>query len=180
MNAVIACLLAPRAFFLSVFAICALLLGYAYFAQYVQGYEPCLLCWVQRTFMFLLGLTALLAGLHNPKRYGYAIWGMLCAVWAGFGAFIAARHVQLQGMSPEELEGCSAPIEYFLNNNEWASLLKNVFMRNMDCGKIDWVFLGQSMPRWVLLWFVVMFIAVLWRGFTAKRYFDFSARIIKR
>ncbi len=172
MNAVIARFLAPRAFFLSVFAICALLLGYAFYAEYVQGYEPCLLCWVQRFFMALLGVTALFAALHNSKRYGYAAWGFLCAIWAGFGAFIAARHVQLQSMPMHELEGCSPSIQYFLNNSAWASLLKNVFMRNMDCGVIDWVFLGQSMPRWVLLWFVVMFIAVLWRGFTAKRFFD--------
>jgi protein dithiol:quinone oxidoreductase len=163
-------LLAPRAFFFSVFLCCLGLMGYALFAQYVQGFEPCMLCMVQRFFMCLLGVTALLAAIHNPKGHAWMAWGLLCTLWATLGAYIAGRHVYLQSLPPDQLEGCSPAIDYILKNYEWTRILQTIFIRDQDCGKIDWTFLGQSMPRWVLVWFVAMGLLTLWRGVTAKKY----------
>jgi protein dithiol:quinone oxidoreductase len=162
-------LLAPRALFFSVFLCCAALMGYALFAQYVQKFEPCMLCMVQRVFMSALGLTALIAALHNPKGHGWAAYGVLCAVWAALGAYIAGRHVYLQSLPWDQLEGCSPSIDYILKHYEWAKVFQTIFIRDQDCGKIDWTFLGQSMPRWVLVWFIAMGLITLWRGITAKK-----------
>jgi protein dithiol:quinone oxidoreductase len=163
-------LLVPRALFFSIFLCCAALMAYALFAQYVQHYEPCMLCMVQRVFMVLLGLTALIAALHNPKGSGWLVYGLIATVWATLGAYIAGRHVYLQTLPLDELEGgCSPTLNYVLNNYEWAKVFQTIFIREQDCGKIDWVFLGQSMPRWVLLWFVAMGVLTLWRGVTAKK-----------
>jgi protein dithiol:quinone oxidoreductase len=170
-------LLAPRALFFCVFLCCVSLMGYALFAQHVQGFEPCMLCMVQRFFMCLLGVSALFAAIHNPKGHWWIFWGLLCATWATLGAYIAGRHVYLQSLPPDQLEGCSPNIEYILNNYEVMRIFQTIFIRDQDCGVIDWTFLGQSMPRWVLLWFVAMGLITLWRGVTAKKHLQQRARI---
>jgi len=163
-------LLAPRALFFLVFLCSAGLMAYAFYAQYVLKFEPCMLCMVQRVFMVALGLTAGIAALHNPKGRGWLVYGLICALMATFGAYIAARHVYLQGLPFDKIDGgCSATFEYVLTNYDWLTVLKTFFIRDQDCGKIDWTFLGQSMPRWVLGWFVAMGLLTLWRGVTAKK-----------
>lgn len=160
---------APRALFFIVFLFCAGLIAYALFAQYVQHYEPCMLCMVQRVFVVALGLSALLAALHNPRGWGYKIYGLLCALWATIGAYVAGRHVYLQSLPPEQLEGCSPSFEYVMKNYELGKMFRTFFIRDQDCGVIDWVFLGMSMPRWVLICFIALGLLCLWRGFTANK-----------
>jgi len=162
-------LLLPRALFFLVFLCSAGLMGYAFYAQYVLKFEPCMLCMVQLVFMVALGLTAGIAALHNPKGRGWPVYGLICALWATLGAYIAGRHIYLQGLPFDQLEACSPSFEYILTNYDWLKIFKVFFTRDQDCGKIDWVFLGQSMPRWVLLWFVAMGLLTLWRGVTAKQ-----------
>ena len=116
----------PRKAFLGIFVIAALMMGYALFAEHVQGYQPCMLCMVQRVFV--------------------------C-------------HVYLQSLSPEELDGCAPSFEYALENYDALKFLKTIFIRDQDCGVIDWTFLGFSMPAWVLAGFVALFAASLWTGF---------------
>ncbi len=162
-------LLAPRALFFLIFLSCAGLMAYALYAQYVLKFEPCMLCMVQRVFMVALGITAGLAALHNPKGAGWLVYGLICTFWATAGAYVAARHVYLQGLPFEQLEGCSPSFEYVLKNYDWLKVFQAFFIRDQDCGKIDWTFLGQSMPRWVLVWFITMGILTLWRAVTAKK-----------
>ena len=158
-------LITARLVFFITFIACASLMGYAYYAQYVLNYEPCMLCMVQRFFMICLGVTALIAALHNPGRNGVKIYGTIAVGFSLLGAYIAGRHVYLQGLPVAELEGCSPGLEYVLNNFDWLKVLRTVFIRDQDCGTIDWTFLGQSMPRWVLLWFVGMAIVLAWASF---------------
>jgi disulfide bond formation protein DsbB len=78
----------PRKAFLGIFVIAALMMGYALFAEHVQGYQPCMLCMVQRVFVCLVGGVALLAFLHGPGVVGRRIYGALCALaCAGGGVF---------------------------------------------------------------------------------------------
>jgi disulfide bond formation protein DsbB len=155
----------PRKAFLGIFVIAALMMGYALFAEHVQGYQPCMLCMVQRVFVCLVGGIALLAFLHGPGAVGRRIYGALCALACAGGGYIAARHVYLQSLSPEELDGCAPSFEYALENYDALKFLKTIFIRDQDCGVIDWTFLGFSMPAWVLAGFVALFAASLWTGF---------------
>ena len=108
---------------------------------------------------------ALLAFLHGPGAVGRRIYGALCALACAGGGYIAARHVYLQSLSPEELDGCAPSFEYALENYDALKFLKTIFIRDQDCGVIDWTFLGFSMPAWVLAGFVALFAASLWTGF---------------
>lgn len=157
--------LSSRKIFLLIAFACALLMGYAFFAQYVLHYEPCMLCMVQRVFVVAVGLVALIAAMHGAGRIESRVYGFLSALMAVGGAYIAGRHVYLQQLPPEQLEGCAPSFEYALDNYGALQFLKSIFIRDQDCGAIDWTFLGQSMPVWVFLCFVVLFFASLWAGF---------------
>lgn len=154
-----------RKMFLLIACASALLMGYALFAQYVLHYEPCMLCMVQRVFVCAVGLIALVAALHGPGRTGSRIYGILTALAALGGGYIAARHVYLQSLPPEQLDGCAPSFEYALSNFDSLKFLKTIFIRDQDCGVIDWTFLGLAMPAWVLACFAVLFVAALWAGF---------------
>ncbi|MBL0165519.1 MAG: disulfide bond formation protein B [Xanthomonadales bacterium] len=157
--------LSSRQTFLLIAAACTLLMAYAFFAQYVLHFEPCMLCMVQRVFVCAVGLVALIAAMHGAGRIGARIYGLLAALMALGGAYIAGRHVYLQHLPPEQLEGCAPSFEYALDNYDALKFLKTIFIRDQDCGVIDWTFLGQSMPAWVFLCFVGLFFASLWAGF---------------
>lgn len=144
---------------------CALLMGYALFAEHVQGYQPCMLCMVQRVFVCLVGLTALVAFAHGPGRLGSRVYGVIAALFSVGGAYIAGRHVYLQQLPPEELEGCAPSFSYALENYDSLKFLKTIFIKDQDCGVIDWTFLGLSMPAWVLACFCGLFLFSLLAGF---------------
>ena len=157
--------ISSRKIFLLIAGICALLMGYALYAQYVQDYQPCMLCMVQRVFVCAVGLVALLAALHGPGRLGVRLYALVTALFAAGGAYVAGRHVYLQHLPPEQLDGCAPSFEYALENYDALKFLKTIVIRDQDCGTIDWTFLGLSMPTWVLASFAGLFIIALWAGF---------------
>ena len=59
------------------FLICASGLGYAYYAQFVQGFEPCPLCIFQRLALAAVGLVFLAAAVHHPRDWGAKVYGVL-------------------------------------------------------------------------------------------------------
>ena len=50
--------------------ICLAMLGYALYAQYALGLEPCPLCIFQRISVFALAVIFLVAALHNRRGGG--------------------------------------------------------------------------------------------------------------
>ena len=56
---------------------CAALIGYALYAQYGMGLEPCPLCILQRVAVMAAGVLFLLAALHNPGDRGARVYGAL-------------------------------------------------------------------------------------------------------
>ncbi len=159
----------PRFVFLAIAVACTLLMGYALYAQYVQGYLPCMLCMVQRVFFCLVGAIALIAAVHNPGTTGRRIYGVLTALSSAGGAYVAGRHIYLQQLPPEQLDGCAPSFEYALQNYEALQFLRTIFIRDQDCGVIDWTFLGLSMPTWTFAWFVLLAIVALVAGFRRMR-----------
>lgn len=130
------------------------LLAYAYYAQYIQGFNPCPLCIFQRIALFPVGIVFVLAGLHNPegrKARIYAVLGMLAAA---LGAFTSAWHIYVQ-YTPNP-PACLASLEIVMQNNAFFDALVRVFQNAGDCTQIDWSFLGLSMPTWVLFWFIAL------------------------
>lgn len=145
-----------RIWFLLGFAACAGLLGMGAYFQFVGGLEPCPLCISQRLAILLTGVVFLVAGLHNPGQTGvtrYAIAGSLAAL---LGASISTRHVWLQHLPPDQVPECVPGIEYMFQNFPLSETIKLMLSGTGDCAKVDWTFLGFSMPAWTLVAFLML------------------------
>ena len=142
-----------RFLFLGIFLACAGLLGFAFYLQHVKYLLPCPLCVAQRMAYWLLGLTALVAAVHNPRALGRRVYSSLVAVFALAGAAVAAHHTWV--IRHPHLGGCKiSPEEQFLNSLPFAQWWPGMFEANGDCALVDWTFMSHAMPDWSLLWFV--------------------------
>lgn len=159
-----------RAQFLTGFALCAALLAYALYVQFGMLMMPCPLCILQRIAFAALGIVFLVGGLHAPKgRVGRAVYGLLAFIPAAAGAGVAARHVWLQSLPPSEVPLCtSMGLDYMIEAMGPMSALAKVLEGSGECAKVDWTFLGVSMPAWTLVWFVGLALGVLWAGFRRR------------
>lgn len=139
------------------FALCAGLIGFALFSQSYWELKPCPLCIFQRIAFAALGLVFLLAGLHAPRSsIGQRIYGVLALVAAGVGAGIAGRHVWLTTLPPDKVPACGPPLEFMMEVNPLTDVIRSVLTGSGECAKIDWTFLGLSMPAWALVWYVAL------------------------
>lgn len=153
-----------RALNLIGFAVCAALLGFALYAQHGLGLEPCPLCIFQRIALMALGVVLLVAALHGPGPLGGRVYGVLAGLCALAGIAVAGRHVWLQSLPPERVPSCGPGLGYLFDTFPLGDALKMVFSGSGECAKIDWTFLGLSMPVWVLAWFVVLGAAAVANG----------------
>jgi disulfide bond formation protein DsbB len=153
-----------RALNLLGFGVCAALMAFALYAQHVLRLEPCPLCIFQRIAMIALGLVLLVAALHGPGRTGGIVYGVLAGLCALAGIVIAGRHVWLQSLPPDRVPSCGPGLGYLFDNFPLGEALKQVFSGSGECAKVDWTFLGQSMPFWVLVCFIVLGIAAVANG----------------
>lgn len=131
--------------------VCALLVGYAYYAQYVQGLEPCPLCIFQRVAVFALGVAFLVAALHDPGQLGARIYAAVIGLTALAGTGVAGRHLYIQGLPPGQVPECGATLDFMLDVFPLVEVVRKVLTASGECGVVDWRFLGLSMPAWVLI-----------------------------
>lgn len=151
-----------RAQFLLGFLACAALLAFAVFLQLHDGLEPCPLCIFQRVAFAALGLVFLLAGLHAPRGTGgRRAWGVLALVAAAAGLYVAGRHVWIQHLPADQVPMCGPDLGFLMEAMPVTSVIRTVLTGAGECAKVDWTFLGLSMPEWSLAWFVALALWVL-------------------
>ncbi|MBM3344159.1 MAG: disulfide bond formation protein B [Betaproteobacteria bacterium] len=151
-----------RKTFAGAFAICAGLLAFAYYLQYVKGEEPCPLCMVQRVAFYALAAVFLVAALHGPARRGRIVYGVLGFIVAGLGAAVAARHVWLQHLPAHLVPSCGPDLQYMLSRFPLAQVWSKVLMGSGQCAETGWQFLGLTIAGWSLLWLVVLGLTALY------------------
>ena len=155
-------MLTSRSGFAAGFAVCAGLLGFAYYLQYVEGQDPCPLCMVQRVAFYILAAVFLVAALHGPGRRGRLLYGLLAFLVAALGAAVAARHVWLQNLPKHLVPSCGPDLAYMLKKFPLADTLGKVLMGSGQCAEAGWTFLGLTIAGWSLLWLVVLGFAALY------------------
>ena len=126
-----------------------------YYLQAAIGLLPCPLCVMQRIAFILFGITALVAAAHRPQGAGRWLYLALLDLWATLGAAIAAWQVYLT-YHPQAAECGISPEERFLNGLPLAKWWPAMFEANGDCTKVDWTFLGLSVPELSLIAFVLL------------------------
>ena len=150
------------------FIACVALMAYALYAQHVLQLDPCPLCIFQRVAVISVGVLFLIAALHNPGTTGARIYGalQLIAVLAGIG--ISSRHVWIQAQPPGSVPACGAGLDYMLEIMPLKDVIDKVLFGSGECGKIDWTFLGLSMPWWVLISLVVLGVWAVLVNFSSR------------
>ncbi|HEY3787181.1 MAG TPA: disulfide bond formation protein B [Steroidobacteraceae bacterium] len=150
------------------FIACVAMLAYAYFAQYHQGLEPCPLCIFQRIAVAALGVVFLIAGVHNPRRWGSVVYAALIAATALTTIGVAGRHLYVQSLPPGTIPSCGAPLEVLLKFTPVTEVIRKVLTGSGECSQVNWKFLGLAMPAWVLICAVLLgglgMLTNLWPG----------------
>jgi disulfide bond formation protein DsbB len=139
--------------------ICSAGLLFAYYGQFYLGLAPCPLCILQRLALFAIGLALLVAMLHHPQDWGARAYGALIGLLAAMGTGIAARHVWLQHLPPEEAPRCGPGLDYMLETLPLNETLREVLTGSGECAEVDWTLLGFSMPEWTLVLFIGLGVA---------------------
>ena len=143
-------------------AACAGALGFALFAQYGLKLTPCHLCIFQRVEVLALGLVFLAAALHNPAQGGARVYAALIGLVASISALTAGRHVWIQLQPPGSVPGCGADLDFMLEVFPLMDVIIKVFKAGGECAKVDFSFLGVSMPGWVLVFAVIVGTVGVW------------------
>lgn len=136
------------------FMMCVVMIGTAlFFFQRFLGLEPCPLCILQRVVVISLGMVLLVAAIHGPGGWGNRIYGGLITLIAGSGAAIAGRHVWLQSLPADQIPECGPTLDYILETFPLSKALQLVLHGSGECAKVEWQFLGLSIPGWTLIAF---------------------------
>jgi disulfide bond formation protein DsbB len=149
--------------------VCALLLGFGYYLQYVAGLDPCPLCLVQRGFFYAVMGIFIVAALHAPLGAGRIAYGSLAALFAAGGLAAAARQVWLQHLPPERVPQCGPDLYFMLENFPLSRTLKTLISGTGECAVVDWTFLGLSIAEWSLAWFGALLVYALWLALRGVR-----------
>jgi disulfide bond formation protein DsbB len=157
----------PRVVFAAIFAVCAGLLGYAYYLQEYKGLDPCPMCILQRYAFFAIAIMALAGAIHGPRRIALKLYGALIALFAVAGGGVAIRHSYLQHFPPAR-ETCGTDLEFLLNTFPLTQAFPKIFAGTGSCSKVDWKMLGLSIPEWALVWYVIFAAVALWIAFFRK------------
>jgi protein dithiol:quinone oxidoreductase len=159
-----------RLFNVALLILCLAMLAYALFLQHVQGLEPCPLCIFQRIAVIGLAvcfaLAALVADAWRALRASVTI---LIGLVAASGAGVAIRHLYIQSLPPGQVPSCGATLDYMWDVFPVMDVLRKVLTGSGECAKIDWSFLGLSMPGWVLIVMVLLGTAGVAANWPARR-----------
>jgi disulfide bond formation protein DsbB len=139
-------------------------MAFALYLQHVEHLDPCPLCIFQRVGLMAMGLFALIAALHNPAkrglRIGYSVLALLGITWS---VGVAARHVWLQHLPPQDVPACGPGLDYWIDVFPMQEVVQKVLHGSGECAKVDWTLLSWSLPHWGLLFFSVLLITSVWQ-----------------
>lgn len=167
-------MITARAMNICSFLICCGLIAFAYYLEDVLNLQPCPLCIIERFIFGLLALLFLVATIHNPSPKGQRIYGSIALSLAIMGMTFAGRHLWIQGQPSSLGEVCVPGISYLVKTLPFSEALKAMFLGSADCAKVDWSFLGLSIPGWTFLFFDIF--ALLGLGFIKGLFQPFHSR----
>jgi disulfide bond formation protein DsbB len=137
-----------RAISLGLTAAPAAMLGFAYYAQYVMGLLPCILCLYQRPPLYVAAAAALLAfaTVGGPKGLSRAFLGFAGIAFL-VGAGIAVFHAGVEWKFWPGLAECGGSVDPIATNiNDLVNGMETA--KIVRCDEAAWVFLGLSMAGW--------------------------------
>ncbi len=141
-----------RSLFILIAVLSLASLGYALYAQYFQNVAPCPLCIAQRVILVIIAILSLIFAMHNPKNFLIRLYGILIGGFAIFGIKIAARHIWLMHLPPDQQPfSCGMPLDMLYKKIPIHSFIQYILKGDGECGKVNWTIFGMSAPVAVLV-----------------------------
>ena len=137
------------------FAICAALMGTAFYLQYVSGMEPCPLCMFQRIALTAMGVVFLVAAIQGPHDRGARRYAFLLLLIGAAGIGLAWRHLWIQSLPADQVPACGMGIGYMFETLPFFEVIEKTLKGSGECAQVDRV-LGLSIPLWTLLLFIAL------------------------
>ena len=158
-------ILKPRLVFAAIFVACvAMVLTAIFYFQQELGLEPCPMCILSRYTFITIAAVALVAAIHGPRGVALKAYAAIVAVLGLTGLGVSLRHSYLQHFPPK-IESCGADLEFLLNTLPLSQAFPRIFAGTGSCSKVDWRFLGLSIPEWAGVWYLGFAVVVLWIAF---------------
>ncbi|MDW3094410.1 MAG: disulfide bond formation protein B [Gammaproteobacteria bacterium] len=132
-----------------------------YYLEAVLFLEPCPLCMVDRVILLTIAAICLIAFIHNSSGVMRWLYTSFATLFGLAGVGVAARHIWLQGLPPEEVPECGPDLTYMLEVFPLGDVIKRIFTGSGECAEVSWTFLGMTIPQQTLLLFIVLIIIVL-------------------
>ena len=143
------------------------------FLQSHLGLTPCPLCIFQRIGLMVMGGFALIAALWNPKsKLAKLILWLGSFLGIAWSTGVAARHVWLQHLPPDQVPSCGPGLDYWLDALPMQQVLQQVLAGSGECAVVDWTFMGMSIPEQSVIFFGFLLVVhglILWRIFRPKQ-----------
>ena len=159
-----------RAVFGLIFVACASLVAFAiFYMQEELGLEPCPMCVLSRYSFIAIGIVSLVAAIHGPRAGApLKAYALLVALLSAIGIGISVRHSYLQHFPPR-IETCGTDLNFLVSNLPLSQAFPKIFAGTGSCTRVDWSFLGLSIPEWAGIWFAGFAVLVLWLAFVRAR-----------
>lgn len=136
-----------------------------YYLEGVLFLEPCPLCMVDRGILVMIAAVCLLALVHNPQGVMLWIYTCLASLLSILGIGVAARHIWLQGLPPDQVPECGPDLNYMLDVFPLGDVIKKIFTGSGQCAEVSWTFMGLSIPQQTLLLFAALLVLVIFAHF---------------
>jgi protein dithiol:quinone oxidoreductase len=140
------------------FFVCAALMTYAYYLQYVKELEPCPMCWFQRGALLLMAIVFLIGAIVKTETRGAKWLAFGTLLTGGLGIGLAAQHLYIQSLPADQLPSCGMGITYMLESFPFLDVFSRALQGSVECNKIDLI-LGLPIPAWNLVFFILAVIA---------------------
>ena len=129
----------------------------ALFMEHMMNLEPCILCYMQRGSVILIGLFALLGLLINSTNLiNFKLNLYLILVSAFCGIALSLRQLYLQNLPEDLVPSCAPDMEYLFETLPYLEIFILALTGDGNCAEVLWTFLGISIPGWVLIGLIII------------------------
>ncbi len=147
---------------LSVVAIVIVSILFAlYYLEAVLFLEPCPLCMVDRAILVAIAAVCFIAFIHNSNGVMRWLYTGVATLFGFAGVGVAARHIWLQGLPPDQVPECGPDLTFMLEVFPLGDVIKRIFTGSGECAEVSWTFLGMTIPQQTLLLFIGLIVLVI-------------------
>ncbi|MEM7304950.1 MAG: disulfide bond formation protein B, partial [Pseudomonadota bacterium] len=146
---------------LIIFIVIASMAFAVFYLEGVLYLEPCPLCMVDRMILVFIAGIALIALIHNSHSIMLWVYSLLAGIFSIAGIAVAARHIWLQGLPPDQVPECGPDLAYMMDVFPLAEVIKKVLSGSGQCAEVSWTFMGLTIPEQTLLLFIFLLILII-------------------